>query len=554
MATSELIFAGLFTFCLYLILRFIILECLTVILRHMPPASSFLRRQTEQGRLLRATKRCPRFQQRMGTVADFLERLTGKTFVRGITFALVTSMIILLASLPINRMNRLALDEYAFLEASANLSLTEQMASNLCLIENGLVELERQRREPAFVVPPTFKVFPVEDMEKNVRKLITVNEPNMVRALQFLDGREVIDRVEDLPETVRRDKESAKRIAAKAVNGLITPSLANLSPMSRQNTKFVETARKYCKQEKGASFQSVRSHDAYSLMVDRARERYISILHEPRVREAWFFYQTQLALNEIALSFFSALGSGFFVLMATKLSTRTCRAVWPRLWRIPNIFVLAVLNLFSIMLLLWAFGGWTAFSRVTGPTVTAIAIAYSPDGSNEEAHQAHMNYVIGRAIWLKEATCRDLGTWSPLHKACDLGELFAKPWDAVTKRFDFKALFPSDAFTKRNPDNAYSRGFAYSIALARRSPMAIGFLGFASPQKNDSAEAASLWDGLDRSPVTYFIAFPGCIVVGLAVLVYLILGLRQAVAKRVHRIIRDRPVNRDGPTDGELVV
>jgi len=517
---------------LYWILRLVLLELLTVIFRRTPPLRTWLRQQTEAGRLdrnLRSSELFCDVLRRLGRAAEWI---AGRGWLRAPTFVFVATILIFLSVLPMDDV-RAARAEYDASVVTLREADATEIATGACLLENALAEASRRTgltSEP----PAGLKIYPFNpDSAATLQALRGERFIYMARAL--MQGRALTDDPADVDPIIRSFPRLERSLDARIVDGRLTKDGYHFVPPDPESRAARDDIVALCDGDPDTRSQRlapVRDPEAYQGIVERFRSRSLAFMNDPAVREAFKAYQLQVAASRFGVSFFFAVVTAIVLWISLKLTIATCRAPRRSIWLIINYAVVLGLSGFGAVGTTFALLGAKEMVNGIAPFASGYLIASAADPAAEADYQGQANDVIGGGLSLVEETCFDIGDASPFTGWCHTAKLVVEPWDPATRRFAFERLIP--------PDDGTSTSYTQMMGRFSRSPMTF-FIAYAGIDKETQDRFdISLWQGALMGGFVLVVLVPWLLLCGLATLLAPLLELRWTVVKRVDRIIRER--------------
>jgi hypothetical protein len=513
---------------LYVILRFISFEILTVVLRRVAPARNWLRKQNAKGRLLRDSRSSPLFAVGMRWVGDAQEWIVGRGWRRAPTFVLIAAITIFLANLPVDRGAEARAQYEAAYASVRDFEIERETEMYACLVENGLAVVKART---GVVMTAPVKFYPVGSLTSAL-----MAETNGVRAMFLLKalfhGRVLTDQAGEAPQTPLE----RRYWSAVTRDGRFIGEGYRFLPQSPESEAAATDLRALCDFDpatRGVEFRPVRDPADYAGMLARARLRILAFLGDAEVRGAYNTFQVNIFVIQLAQSFFVALGAAFVLWISARLAIAICRSPAKRAWLIVNYCLVASLSVAAHFTASVLLGMTRNATEIIASAGLFFALIAAPTPSAEADYRQHVNAVVGRALDLVEPTCAELAPQSPLFGWCQLMEVMAEPWNRETRSFDFSGLFSASGFADNQRERWALSGLNRLAMTVHVTMVAVGARDY---RQND--DEIALWKGMRFGSLALIMALPFIMVVTFATLLALLLDLRWTVVKRVGRIVR----------------
>jgi hypothetical protein len=518
---------------LYWIVRFILFELLTGILRRVPRARSWLRHQTAAGRFDRNVRSSALFSNAFRLLAEGAEWVVGRGWLRAPTFVFVATILIFLSVLPMDQV-RAARNQYDTALAALRTVDVAQTAMATCALETAFAEASR-RTGLSLSPPPSFQPYPFDGNDSETWRALG-GERLSFMAFALMDGRRLTDDPAEIDPALRQYFPWVGRdIDAKTVDGRLTQDTFKFLPPDPLSQAASEDIRALCDQDpdtRSRTLTPVRDPAAYAGIVERVRAKALATLESATVRETFNTFQVKVAASRFGIAFFLALAPAVVLWISLKLMIFVCRVPRRSIWLIANYALVLGTSSVGAFVISGTLLGSREVVNAVVPFASGYLLAVAADPASETESQRQANAFIGEAVALSDATCAEIGSASPFSGWCETLELMAEPWDAASRTFAFERLIPQEEMN----DPAYT----YLMGKVTSAPMTFAFAYMGVDKENQDRFSISFWQGVTMGSFMLLVLAPWLLLCGLATLLAPLLELRWTVVKRIDRIVRER--------------
>lgn len=533
MSPDHLAPALIASWILYWIVRFILFELLTVTLRRIPPARSWLRRQTEAGRFDRNVRSSALFSKAFRLLAEGAEWVVGRGWLRGPTFVFVAAILIFLSVLPMEQV-RAARNQYDTALAALRTVDVAETAMATCALETAFAEASH-RTGLSLSPPPSFQPYPFDANASETWKAVSGERLGFM-ALALLDGRRLTDDPAAIDPALRRYFPRVGRaIDARTVDGRLTKDAFKFLPPDPLSQAASEDIRALCDRDpdtRSRTLKPVRDPAAYADIVERVRAKALATLESAVVRETFNTFQVKVAASRFGIAFFLALAPAAVLWISLKLMIFACRVPRRSIWLIANYVLVLGISSVSMFCISGTLLGARDIVNGVAPFASGYLLAVATDPASETESQRQANAFIGEAVALSDATCAEIGPASPFSGWCETLNLMAVPWNPASRTFAFERLIPQKG--------KYDPTYAHLMGKLTNAPMTFAIAYMGVDKETQDRFSISFWQGVTMGSFLLLVLAPWLLLCGLATLLAPLLELRWTVVKRVDRIVRAR--------------
>ncbi|ESQ73542.1 hypothetical protein [Asticcacaulis sp. AC402] len=521
---------------LYIVVRFIVLEIATITLRRIRPLQAWFRSLNAAGRLQKE-KRSPEVYgdliRRSGKAA---ETLIGRGFYRFLTFALLATALIFLATLPIRSLQTAKPEYDAYRTRLATLKTEANGPPGLCLLENSMAQVERKLGRSLFKVPPNFSPYPFDERHNAQSEAFLFGEPAALYTLEMMAGNKLTEDVKDIPAGLLTNASLGATIRAGIKDGKLTYPLAKFVDRAPENYAFRNEAVAWCGgalEREPELFKPVRPLHEYSAIYSRTLDDLIGFLDDREVQDAYYFHKERQALSQFGFSLFQAFISALLLWGSAKFAIAMTRLPIRRFWTlVSGAGLTASLVSFSFFIVTLSSLGTSAVGSL-GPYVLWNLSANVSNSTTEATYRRHATNVIDKAARIKIRLCQQIGDKSPLTNLCDGFQAYLAPWNPVDGSFDLSVMIPQKTYLS---DKAQNNKLTRMIDGSMLS-MASTYNTFSESQKANDIDLG-VWRGANVTTTALIIISPLILLALLALVLIPVIELRWTVVKRVDRIVK----------------
>jgi len=512
---------------LYIVLRFIALEILTVVLRQVTPARNWFRRQNEKGRLVPDIRSSPLFAEGMRCVGDVLLWVVGTGWLRAPTFVFIAGITIFLANLPVDQAAEARMQYESAYTSVRDFKVDRTALATACLIENGLAVVKSRT---GVAIAGATKIYPIDSgIDVRLSQYSKNNERAFFLLGALLNGRMLTDSAGKAPQNpaLQRYWSEVTRDGRFINRGYV---FLPRSPASEAAATDLIAICDFDSATRSVNLHPIRNPADYEGLLARSRVRILAFLEDTEVRDAYDAFQVDIFVVALMNSFFIAIGSGVVLWFSFKSAIAICRSPCKRIWPSVNYCLVVGLSagaaFATIILLVPTRSVAASFASVVMP----LTLFAAPTPSIETEYRQHFNVVVEHGLKMIEPTCAELGSDSPVFGWCEFIGIMAEPWDSEKRSFDFSRVLPPS-------DSVDDEALQWALSGATRSLMTLIVSSAAEKFERRNDNEVALWKGLNFGSLAAFIALPFLVVFASATLLFLLLDLRWAVVKRVARIV-----------------